>query len=312
MSESGGSFGGAAKNRLTEKVAGVPLYIYGIGFVAAFWLWKKYQAAKTPPVISPQLNNPPSVSGLGTPRSGSTAVPIVPSSGALTNGTGFNPGPGLPQPQLVPSDWINQGVAYLAAQGYDATKAQQALSSYTTGTVPTGDAARYVNLVVSRLGSPAAPLSGSGRIVGFVRPAGFAGTFAQYDDGSLIFLGDATQTSQALQSASQAGVSTDVVDIPANDPRWNNADVVKNQDLHYLWGELWANYVEPSRYYGRLDTSIIKNPATIAAAQALWQKSLNGPLNGVPGGWNEGNAPANHDDLAQQAYFTAFPPASSV
>jgi len=82
--------------------------------------------------------------------------------------------------------------------------------------------------------------------------------------------------------------------------------------LHYLWGELWANYVQPGSYYGLLDNGIIKNPATIAAAQALWQKSLNGPLNGVPGGWNEGNAPANHDDLAQQAYFTAFPPASSV
>jgi len=301
------NFADSAKNGLQSKVLGAPLYVWGGGFVAVFWVYKKWSDKKKASIDAtlpdPNLNHP---GGLPSTQTGSASLPnIVPTGGATS---GINTSNAATGP-LDASAWVSMGTAFLATLGYDGTKANQYLSSYATGITPTAEGARYVNLALQKYGPPqtvatgqtSLPVSGA-KIIGFVRPAGKAGVFAQYDDGSLVWLKDANQQWATINSAAKQGVDPTIQELPVSDPIWQNSDVVRNNSLQYLWGEYWAHYVNPSAYIHQ-GADIVTDPTSVQKANQLWAQSQQT----LPSTWNESLPADQRSAYASTAYQTAFP-----
>lgn len=235
----------SAKNGLTSKIGGVPFYVYGIGFVGAFWAYKHFVASKktAAAVVTQDLVHPGGLPSVAGDTSGSA---LGPSSGVVTSGGGVNTSNTTPG-QLDATTWINQGTAFLAALGYDGTKANQYLSSYTTGVQPVGEAARFVNLVLQRYGSPTqtqgyqpgATLN-SPTVVRFVQRPDNVAVFAQYSDGSLhwivnqnelVHIAQSSNNPDLWNSTTQQPVKTN---ISANDPLWTAAGVKFSDVYPYI------------------------------------------------------------------------------
>lgn len=235
MTEPAGDFAKSAKNGLQSKVLGAPLYIWGGGFVVVFYVYKKWSDKKKAATVDATTITPDLVHPGGLPSTqvgastGSGSLP-VPSSGSVSgiNTSNFLAG------TLSPQDWVAQGTAYLAALGYDGTKANQYLSSFTTGVQPAGEASRYVNLVLNRYGSPdgistyqpGATLN-SPVVVRFVKRSDNPAVFAQYSDGSLHWVTNPTELQNIATSAGLLGSDggAAITYISANDPLWTSAGV---------------------------------------------------------------------------------------
>lgn len=241
----GDKFVGAAKNGLTSKIGGVPFYIYGIGFVAAFWAYKHFTAAKAaPPPVTTALVHP---GGLPT-MVGTGGLP-GPSSGGVTSGTNaVNTANTIPG-QLDAKTWIDQSTAYLAALGYDGVKAQGYLQNYLTGVQPTGEAARLVNLAVQHYGmptqtqlfQPGATLNAP-KLVRIVKRSDNNAIFGQYSDGSLHWFTNPNDLYTVAKSTNDpalfdpndaSGYPVKVTVLSANDPLWTAGGINFNSTAPY-------------------------------------------------------------------------------
>jgi hypothetical protein len=229
-------FADSAKNGLTSKIGGIPFYVYGIGFVAAFWAYKKFAGNKTEqPVITQDLVRP---GGLQAASDGN----LSPSSGTVFSGSGT--GGGVNTSNTIPGaldgdNWIAQGTAYLASLGYDGSKANQFLSNYVSGVAPVGEGARYVNLAVGRFGSPTTPvrlqpgdLLNSPQLVRVIAQPQNDGIFGQYSDGQIRWFTNPTDLIQAAKTSNNPNVydpSTgriNTIELSRNDPIWSLAGIV--------------------------------------------------------------------------------------
>ncbi len=232
--DAAGDFASRAKNGLQSKVLGAPLYVWGGVFVVGFWGYKKWtdsKKAKTDTgAITTDLVHPGGLPSTQTGDTGTGSAFPVPSSGSVSgvNTSNFLAG------TLSPQDWVAQGTAYLAALGYDGTKANGYLSSFTTGVQPSGEAARYVSLALNRYGSPAgistyqpgATLN-SPSVVRFVKRSDNPAVFAQYSDGSLHWVTNPTELQSIATTNNLLGADggAAITYLSANDPLWTAAGI---------------------------------------------------------------------------------------
>jgi len=273
-----------AKAVLGKKYGPLPLWVWLIIIGGTVYGVKKFQSAKSAADLADAADastisqNPLSTGGLVTPRASASDQSVY------GGGSGYLPSGSATTTQTTAAAdtnqaWLNRAIAFLG-QRWNAFQVQTALNRFLSG-LPVNDPTdrAIVQEALNSSGSigsipqpiNSAPQSSS-RIVGFVRPAGKVGIFAQYDDGSLVWLKDGISTGRVLESAKAAGIDTNIQERPVNDPIWQNADVVKSNDTYYLWSELWAQYVQPRNYIsGRPD--IITNPDTISRAQQAWNRS---------------------------------------
>ena len=294
---------------LTKKVGGQPAWVWIIGVVVlvlgAQWYRSRSAAVKAAAAVS----NP-----------SQSAVDSL-----IGNGSGLPASPGAPTSQPPPlvstAQWMQAALSAVKNAGHDQLSAAHALTNFLQGGQLTYSDTQIVNAALDAVGAPPGftgiapgawqdrtiPTPTNPHVIGFIRPAGFAGIFAQYDTGDVVYLKSGIEAGKVMAAAAAQGVSTQVVDIPTNDPRWQNADVVKNQNLgtQYLWGEFWSNYVQPQNYEGRVQDSIVANqPDTVKAAQQAWQRSLSV----IPATYSAAAAGDNSAyQFDQKAYYAAFP-----
>lgn len=294
---------------LSKKVGGQPAWLWIIGVVVLAigvqWYRKQSAAAKA------------------------AATQLVPSATPLaqdpaTEGTGTLPA-GAPYPTpaearpLSTSGWLQAALNAVKSTGQDPIDALGALDRFLNGGNLSYQDTLTVNAAVDAVGVPPGftsipqgnwqtrPMPAAApTIVGFVKPAGSATTFAKYSDGSLVSLEDSNSTGAALASAKARGINTTVQVLPINDPIWQNADVVKNPTLgaEYLWGQQWANYVDPNEYAGMGRPGIISDANVETAAQQAWNRSQDV----LPATWQWGTTQTTESNaLANKAYNAAFP-----
>lgn len=304
----------AAKTVLTKKYGPLPLWAWLIIVTGTVYGVRKFQNSRQASIDAEASD--PSTIGSSSLGSGGLVTPVTGSSGSIYGG-GSSPNAGSGTgtvPASAPPDtnqaWLNRAIAFLS-QRYNAFTVQTALNRFLNG-LPVNDPTdrAIVNEALSSsavgpLPNPINPSTNStARIVGFVRPAGKWGIFAQYDDGSLIWLKDGISTGRVIDAAKAAGIDTTIQERPVNDPIWQNADVVKSNDLYYLWAERWASLTQPGQYIANRP-DIITNADTQQKAQEAWQRTQNF-VNANPSPAKYGSRQA-WDDAAVAAAFGSRP-----
>lgn len=293
---------------LTKKVGGQPAWVWIIGVVVlvlgAQWYRSRSAAVKAAAAVS---------------NSGQSAVDSL-----IGNGTGLPTGAPAPTSQspapLTTEQWLTAAMKAAKDAGEDPISASRALSNFLNGRNLSYADTLVVNSALDQVGTPPGysaippgtwqtrPLPSNQQspstLVGFVRPANGAVTFAQYANGELVALMDANSRDQAIQSAAAAGVNTNVRVLPVTDPIWQNSDAVQNQDqaVQYLWQQRWAAYVDPQDYMGTRP-DIVTDPAAVQAANAAWQRSMGV----LPSTWTFTGTTPQTNQYAADAFAAAFP-----
>lgn len=227
----------------------------------------------------------------------------VPFGSGSLNSAGSSGSSVTPPTEINNESWLRRAAEKITKAGmWDAVFVQTALQKYISGGTLDQREKAVVNQAISMEGQPSVNVVpgkvATNRIVGFVRPSGKVGVFAQYDDGSLVWLGDGFATGRALESAKSQGIDTNIKEIPVNDPIWQNSNVVRESgsqaSLQYLWEERWAQYVAPNQYLqNRPD--IISDNNVITLAQQAWNKSKAV----LPSKWSESSG--DKDALVNKA-----------
>lgn len=115
-------------------------------------------------------------------------------------------------------EWTTRGVAFLqSSQNVPGTVALNALQAYLDGKTLSTTQRRYVDAVISELGTPpfADMIGGVGdgtrTLVRYIRPAGRQAVYAQYSDNTLWLLSSPEYTALGRPK---------FVDVPLSDPVW--------------------------------------------------------------------------------------------
>lgn len=207
--------------------------------------------------------------------------------------------------------WLRRSAEKLQTAGmWDPVFVQAALGKYISGGDLNQREKAVVNQAIAMEGQPTKNVVNSSasqyttaNVTRFIRPAGKAGVFAEYSDGSVRWLGDADSQQTAQADAYRRGIDPTPVVLPITDAIWKQADVYQSNSDYYLWSERWASYVDPNQYKSRED--IYGNDTnTRSTIDALWQQSLSVIRKmGAPAknlGYNSGR---KYDDAAYTAAF---------
>lgn len=156
--------------------------------------------------------------------------------------------------------WLRRAAEKLAAAGqFDNITVQKALQTYISGGDLDQRQSAIVNQAIKAEGQPPINVNPGkqstgpwANVLGVVTPAGNAGQFLEYTDGSLIWIRDPGELSALRTARPELDLTPRIMAI--GDARWRQADVYQSQSKDYLAAEAreksaWKNTeYGPSQY----------------------------------------------------------------
>ena len=174
-------------------------------------------------------------SGGGTPFGTGVITSAAAQQGSVTSPTEVNN-----------RGWLKRAADKLQSAGmWNPLDVQSALTKYITGEGLSSKEQAIVNQAITMEGQPPVSLNpgeltqadpGLAKPVRVLRPAGNAGIFTQWSDGSITWIRDPAEKDALAKAYPSLNFGSPLV-LATSDPTWKNADVYQSKSQDYLKAE---------------------------------------------------------------------------
>lgn len=246
----------AAKGLWDKKFIGLPFPVILIGVAGTAYVIRKLKTKQSAAQTAASGENGYVVDSSGNKfasaytGAGGGVTPF--GTGSITDAISSGANAVTPATEVNNEGWLRRATEKLQGLGqWNVTDIQTALATYISG----GDLNQRQTAIVDQASkveglppinvTPGKNTTSSTSVIRYLNPAGNAGIFAQYDDGSVRWIQDAQQW-DAIK-ANNPNVDTKVQTVAVSDPVWRNADVVQSKNKQYLVSE--ATYKQPGDKY---------------------------------------------------------------